>query len=96
MPVAAPAPTSASTTQTRGRMVNIPDWTNIKLRKEEEALGFQETGDPGVGMALLISAPALLRHDPERPEEGSSAELLDLPAEMLQSVQTYIDQRLKT
>jgi len=55
-PVAAP-PTA---TQTRMKMVDVPEWTKVKLRKDEEPLGYQESVDNGVGLALLISAPALL------------------------------------
>jgi hypothetical protein len=49
-----------SATQSRIRVVDVPAWTNIKLHKNEEPLAFQETTDSGTGMALLVSAPALL------------------------------------
>jgi hypothetical protein len=44
---------------------------------------------PGTG--LEVQARALLRHDPEHPERGSAAELLDLTPEVAQALQTYIE-----
>ncbi len=60
-PAAPPSPpTQPTMTQTRVKVVDVPDWVNIKLRKDEEPLAYQESIDNGVGMALLVSAPALL------------------------------------
>jgi hypothetical protein len=53
-------PSHPSATQTRVKLVDVPAWTNIKLRKDEEPLAFHETADSGTGIALLISVPALL------------------------------------
>jgi hypothetical protein len=57
-----PAPPAAppTMTHTRVKLVDVPDWINIKLRKDEEPLAYQESVDNGVGLALLISVPALL------------------------------------
>lgn len=63
LPVAgtmAPPPAQPTMTQTRVKLVDVPDWINIKLRKDEEPLAYQESVDNGVGLALLVSAPALL------------------------------------
>jgi hypothetical protein len=40
-----------------------------------------------------IGARATLRHDPEHPERGSEAELLDLPPRALAAIQSYIAER---
>jgi hypothetical protein len=42
-----------------------------------------------------VTCRALLHHDPEHPEQGSSAELADLELEELQALQTYIEQRMQ-
>jgi len=41
-----------------------------------------------------IEALARLSHDPEHPEEGSYAELLDLRPEAVQAIRRYIEERL--
>ena len=42
-----------------------------------------------------ITSRALLHHDPQHPELGSAAELVDLEQEALQALQTYIEQRMQ-
>lgn len=42
-----------------------------------------------------IDAAALLRHDPEHPDRGSIAELLDLEPEQTQALLSYIEQRTR-
>ena len=42
-----------------------------------------------------VTGRALLHHDPQRPELGSAAELVDLELEALQALQTYIEQRMQ-
>lgn len=41
----------------------------------------------------MLQARAKLFFDPERPERGSQADLVDLPAEQLQQLQSYVEQR---
>ena len=43
-----------------------------------------------------ITALATLYFDPEHPERGSHAELLDVSKTDLAAIETYIDQRLET
>lgn len=44
----------------------------------------------------MVSARAKLYFDPDRPERGSQAELLDLDADQLRMLQTYVEERIET
>jgi len=56
---AAPPPPTAAAAG-RGRYVEIPEWTDIKLRRDEEALGVHQVEDRSIGLALLVAAPVLV------------------------------------
>lgn len=62
------------------------------LPVEGEALGEVTFGLPG--HPDEIGALARLYYDPDHPERGTQAELLDLPPQIVQALQTYIEQRM--
>ncbi len=51
------------------------------------------TNEPGATVRH-IECEARLRFDPERPEQGSEAELIGLNAEQLQAIERYSEQRI--
>jgi hypothetical protein len=63
----------------------------------ERALPVEGTGEGRVRLTLpggaLLEAAAILHHDPERPDQGSVAELVGLGTAAMLAVQTYIEQR---
>jgi hypothetical protein len=73
------------------RRIQLPPTLSFQadLPLEGQAQGRVTFQLPGAG--LEIQARALLRYDPEHPELGSGAELLDLPPEVVQALQTYIE-----
>jgi hypothetical protein len=61
-----------------------------ELPLEGEALGRVDFRLPD---GQRITTRALLHHDPEHPERGSRAELVDVRPDALLAIQTYIEQR---
>lgn len=63
-PVTAGPPTAAASptaTQSRsGKFIDVPNWTGIKLRRDEEALAFHEEESTDMGQAFLVAVPVLL------------------------------------
>jgi len=73
------------------RLVELPPCLRFDSSLPIEGEGRGEVSFQMPGGGPWLKARAQLRCDPEHPEQGTSAELVDLPPEMLHALEAYID-----